>query len=132
MPAKTLPPIPAANGTAAPQDKADEAPAEAIAAEVAGKTPRTLTFGEGEGAVELEIPRKWKRFKFMRSLARGDISAALESVWLPIKSRDEDGNEVVSENPALAVLEELEIDETEFETALERLAEALSGTSAGN
>ena len=53
--------------------------------------PRTLTFGQGEDAVTVEVPRKWKRFKFMRAMARGDVAGCLDSIWPPTKGKDGEG-----------------------------------------
>ena len=67
--------------------------------------------------VDLVIPRKFKRLKFTRLLAANDILGALELIF---------GKEAVAD------LEDLEMDEDEFEMFMERLGEAISGTSAKN
>ncbi len=70
-----------------------------------------------EQEISLVIPKKYKRFKFSRKLASGDVMAALEVVF---------GVEAVSE------VEEIAMDDEEFEVFMERLGEALAGTSAKN
>lgn len=67
--------------------------------------------------LELVIPKKYKRFKFARKLASGDVMSALELVF---------GADAVSD------LEDLEMDDDEFDLFMERLGEALGGTSAKN
>mgnify|MGYP001101971580 CR=1 FL=1 len=79
--------------------------------------PRTVTFGEGDGAITLTVPAKWKRFKFLRCINGGDIYGAIEAVF----GLDQ-----------AALLDDLETDEDEFGSVLEKLAEGLAGTSAGN
>lgn len=110
----------------------EKAAVEAAEAEAAGKD-RSITFGEGDSAVTFELPRKWKRFKFSRALARGDIAACLDSIWPP--SREEDpvtGQMVDKPHPVVEQIEELDVDGDEFTAALDRLGHALAGTSAGN
>ena len=65
----------------------------------------------------LSIPRKYKRFKFSRALASGDVMTGMEIVF---------GKEQVAE------LEELEMTDEEFELFMERLGEALGGTTTKN
>lgn len=77
--------------------------------------------------VDLVLPRKWKRFKFMRRLRSGDLWGALEAIWPPAK--DENDEEEI--HPELAKLEELEVDEDEFRLTIERLGETLMGEGAG-
>lgn len=77
--------------------------------------------------VDLLLPRKWKRFKFMRRLRSGDLWGALEAIWPP--TNDKDGEEEV--HPELAKLEELEVDEDEFRLTIERLGETLMGKGDG-
>lgn len=101
--------------------------AEAAEAEATGRR-KTVTFGDGDDAITLEIPRKWKRFKFLRALGRGDIGAALEAIWQPIP--DEKGE--LQTHPSVLALEEVDIDEDDFKIVLEALGEALGGTDAGN
>jgi hypothetical protein len=67
----------------------------------------------------LSLPRKYKRFKFAKKLATGDIVGALGVIVGP-------------DSPALEELEELELDDDEFELFMERLGEAIGGTSAKN
>lgn len=90
--------------------------AEAAANEV-DDGPRTVTFGTGEKAVTLDIPRKWKRFKFMRRVNAGDIIGALEVVF---------GEECVEQ------LDDLDVTEQEFTDAIETVAKALGGVTVGN
>jgi len=102
------------------------------AADEGEKRPRTLTFGEGEGALTVEVPRKWKRFKFMRAMARGDVAGCLDSIWPPTKGKDALGQDVDEPHPVVAQIEDLDLDDEEFLAAFEGLADALGGTSAGN
>jgi len=67
--------------------------------------------------VTLIIPRKFKRLKFTRLFAAGDVMGALELIV---------GKEAVED------LEEVEMDEDEFEMFMERLGECIAGTSAKN
>lgn len=90
--------------------------AEAVAAE-AEKSPKDVTFGTGEDALTLTIPRKWKRFKFMRALSRGDVAVAMEAVFGPDMA---------------ALLEEIEMTEDEFTEAMETIAKAIGGVTVGN
>lgn len=94
----------------------DPAPVTALAAEAERREMR-VTFGTGPDTVTLTVPRKWQRFKFLRRINSGDVIGALESVF---------GVEAVE------ALDEIEIDEHEFNDVLEKLAEALGGTSMGN
>lgn len=91
--------------------------AEQAATEAVDGSPRSVTFGQGKDAITLNIPRKWKRFKFMRRLNSGDMVGALEVVF---------GEERVE------MLDELEITEEEFTDALETIAQALGGVKVGN
>lgn len=112
-------------GTAGTADRgrmSDDRAAQALVAEATGKT-RTVTFGAGESALTVQIPRKWKRFKFLRAISSGDIWRALEAVWPPVKGAD---------NPVLAQLEGLDLEEDEFADAIEQIADALGGTGSGN
>lgn len=105
---------------------------EAAEAEATGKD-RTITFGEGEDARTFELPRKWKRFKFMRAMARGDMAACLDSIWPPSKEKDPITGQLVDKpHEVVEQIEELDIDEDDFEAAFEALGNALGGTSAGN
>lgn len=67
----------------------------------------------------LALPRKYKRFKFAKKLATGDIVGALAVIVGP-------------NSPALEELEDLELDDEEFEIFMERLGEAIGGTTAKN
>jgi hypothetical protein len=83
-----------------------------------------VTVEDDEGSEKVEdrqldliVPRKFKRLKFTRLIAANDILGALELIF---------GAEKVSD------LEDLEMDEDEFEMFMERLGEAIGGTSAKN
>jgi hypothetical protein len=95
--------------------------AKAAHAEATGKS-RTFTWDHkvegpgGEVGVEtmsLEIPRKFKRFKFSRRVAAGDYLGALEVVF---------GRDV------LEPLEDWDMDAEEFEGFMTALGEAIGGT----
>ena len=83
----------------------------------AEKTPRTITIGEGDDAVTLTVPEKWKRLKFLRCVNESDTYGALVAAF---------GDDQV------VLLEDLDLSRDEFDTTIERLLEALSGMSAGN
>lgn len=105
---------------------------EAAAAEGSGAT-RTITFGSGDDAVTVELPRKWKRFKFMRAMARGDIAGCLDSIWPPTREKDPITGQMVDKpHPVVEQIEDIDVDDEDFNAAFERLGEALGGTSAGN
>lgn len=95
--------------------------AKAVSDEAKGKTRIFVwkyTDEDGtEREISLVIPKKYKRFKFSRKLATGDVMGALEVVF---------GKDPVAD------LEELEMDDDEFEIFMERLGEALGGTSVKN
>ncbi|MBT2213457.1 hypothetical protein [Actinomadura sp. NEAU-AAG7] len=76
-----------------------------------------VTIGDGPDAVTLTVPRKWQRFRFLRRINSGDVIGALESVF---------GAEAVE------ALDDIEIDDVQFDEILETLAGALSGTTAKN
>lgn len=95
-----------------------EQDAEQLDAEANGPTRRTIRFGSGDGAVELELPRKWKRLKLTKAMARNDIWAGLSAIW-----SDEE----------LEPLEDLDLDEDELMEILRALGLALGGgASPGN
>lgn len=76
----------------------------------------TWTYQDGDGqerALELTIPRKFKRFRFARKAAQGDFVGALEVVF---------GAE------ALEPLDDVEMDAAEWERFMTSLGEALGGT----
>lgn len=106
-------------------------PAKA-AAEEGAKKPKTITFGEGDDALTVEVPRKWKRFKFMRALARGDVAACLDAIWPPSKGKDALGQPTEEPHPIVAQVEDLDLDDDEFIAAFEQLGQAMGGTSLGN
>lgn len=89
--------------------------AKALETEITGNL--TVVFGSDDDAVVLTVPAKWKRFKFIRALQSGDIIAALEAAF---------GAEQV------AKLDDLDLDESDFVASIEKLAEVLGGTTAGN
>lgn len=92
------------------------------------KTPRTITFGSGDDALTLDIPRKFKRFKFMRALSSGDLGKALTAIWEPVPGPDGEPED----HPALAALDELDMDDQEFNDAMEAIGRAVGGTDKGN
>lgn len=85
---------------------------KAVEDEAAG-TDRTFQVGD----VTLNVPRKWKRMKFLRLLNSGDMWGAMTVVF---------GAEQVAQ------LDDVELDADEFQNLAERLGEVLGGTSAGN
>lgn len=107
-------------------------PAAKAAADEGSKKAKTLTFGDGEDALTVDLPRKWKRFKFMRAMARGDVAGCLDAIWPPTKGKDALGQEVDEPHPTVAQIEELDLDDEEFLDAFEQLGEAIGGTSSGN
>lgn len=86
--------------------------AEAAEAEANGSR-RTFQIGD----VVLDVPRKWKRMKFLRLLNSGDLWGAMAIVF---------GEEQVE------LLEDIELDGEEFQGIAERLGEILGGTTSGN
>lgn len=98
--------------------------ASAVAGEAAG-SKYVLTIGDDFSA---EIPRKFKRFKFMRAMASGDLWLALQAVWPD--TEDADGDKVP--NPVLVELENLDVDDDEMATAIEALGNTLIGSTAKN
>jgi hypothetical protein len=118
------------NDVAAPSRA--KAAVEAAEAEATGKD-RTITFGEGDEAATFDLPRKWKRFKFMRALRRGDISGCLDAIWPPSQEKDPMTGEMVDKpHEVVEQIENLDIGEDDFEAAFEALGNALGGTTAGN
>jgi len=102
--------------------------AEDVAIEVDGDTPDVLVVEANDGKHVFKLPRAWRRFKFMRELRSGDLIAAVEVIWPPVK--DKDGNDVPHE--VITELEELEVDSGAFEKALEDLAKSVGGLTLGN
>jgi hypothetical protein len=96
--------------------RSEDISVEAIVAEAEGG-PREVHFGDEDDGVTLVIPRKWKRFKFMRAINRGDVTTALEAVF---------GAE------AVVPLDEIDVTEEQFTAALEKIAESLGGVEVGN
>ncbi|WP_395109780.1 hypothetical protein [Actinomadura sp. SCN-SB] len=105
--------------------------ARAAAAEGDSK-PRTITFGDGEDALTVELPRKFKRFKFMRAMARGDVAGCLDAIWPPSKGRDALGQDIDEPHPTVAQIEDLELDHEEFLDAFEQIGQHFGGTNLGN
>lgn len=105
---------------------------DAVEAEATGKD-RTITFGAGEDAATFDLPRKWKRFRFMRAMARGDMAGCLDAIWPPSKEKDPITGQMVDKpHPIVEEIEDLDLAEEDFEAAFEALGNALGGTSAGN
>jgi hypothetical protein len=100
----------------------ETAPAEHAHAEATGKKDRTFTWthkedgpdGVQEVTWSVEIPRKFKRFKFARRAAAGDYMGALEIVF--------------GDPEVLAPLEDWDLDSEEFQAIMEALGEAVGGT----
>lgn len=114
----------------------DPTPTDAAEAE-AQQTPRTITLG-GE---TFDIPRKFKRFKFMRGLSSGDIGRCLEAIWQPVPVLDDRGVQEkdpitglprVTDHPTILRLDDLDLDEVEFNAAMEAIGAAVAGASLGN
>lgn len=98
------------------------------------KTLRQLVFNAGEpDEIVIELPRKYKRFKFLRAIAREDLLGALEAIWPPTKVRLNPGDDVTEiPHPTLEQLMELDVSDEDFEKALEDIATSLGGISMGN
>ncbi|GAA1766223.1 hypothetical protein [Streptomonospora arabica] len=96
----------------APEDAAEAAEAEATDRRYVLQVPT----GEGE-TLELVLPRRWKRFKFMRRMAAGDLWGAIEVIGFAEEQMER--------------LEEADIDEDEFEASVKALAQAVTGSSEG-
>lgn len=122
-----------------PPKTPDPKTAEAADAEANG-VRRVLTIGEGDDAITIEIPRKFKRLRFVRRLRSGDIGGALDAIWPPTPVVDEKGKPVldllgqpVSEpHPEVAKLEDADLTDEEFDQVMEALGSALGVQSAGN
>ncbi|MEV2277704.1 hypothetical protein AB0I72_19170 [Nocardiopsis sp. NPDC049922] len=76
-----------------------------------------LPLGDDE-MLELVLPRKWKRFKFLRKMSQGDMWGAIETVGFSPAQLDR--------------LEDAEVTEEEFEAAVKRLGETLTGKSSAS
>jgi hypothetical protein len=116
----------------------DDKAAETANAEANG-LKRVLTLGEGEDAVTVEIPRKFKRLKFLRALRQGDTAGALDAIWPPTLITDDKGEPLmgplgplVTPHPEVARLEDADLDDEELERVMEALASVLGVQSAGN
>lgn len=114
--------------------------------EAKGKSPKVFQVGDD---IQMIIPKRWKRAKFIKAFSKGDIWGAFESIWpeVPVYKKDEetgeelrdpdtgeripeldrDGEPEMETNPQLAKLEETDMDEDEFQLLLERLGETLMG-----
>lgn len=112
--------------------------AEASEREATGHTPKIFMVPIEDGEdIQLVLPNRWKRAKFLKAMRSGDIWGALESIWPPVdKPRDEDGEESETsgddedekvDHPELEKLLEVDMDEKEFRLLLERLGETLMG-----
>lgn len=108
------------------------------------KPPKIFQVGED---IQMILPDKWKRAKFMKAMHNGDLWAAFASIWpdVPVYETDDDGNPVLDDegqkipvldrdgdpetetHPELAKLEEVDMTEDEFQLLLERLGETLMG-----
>ncbi|MFW5415106.1 hypothetical protein J0910_00335 [Nocardiopsis sp. CNT-189] len=91
-------------------DAAETADAEATGRQIVFRMP----LGDGE-TLELVLPRRWKRFKFMRRMSQGDLWGAIETVGFSEEQ--------------LERLEDADVTEEEFEEAIRRLGETLTGKS---
>lgn len=83
----------------------------------ATNTGVVLAVEAGDTTVTLTVPKKWKRFKFIKAISSGDAYGALSAVF----GEDQ-----------LEPLFELDVDEDALTGLLESLAEALGGTDQGN
>ncbi len=125
-----------------------EAAVQASHDEAHRKPPKIFQVGDD---ISLVLPTKWKRAKFLKAMHSGDIWGALASIWpdVPVWEKDDNGNEVrdpetgdrkpvldrdgeqeKETHPELAKLEEVDMDEDEFQLLLERLGETLMGRKA--
>ncbi|TQN30618.1 hypothetical protein FHX37_0500 [Haloactinospora alba] len=95
-----------------PEDAAEAAEAEAEDRRHVLQVPT----GDGEN-LELVLPKRWKRFKFMRRMSSGDLWGAIEAIGFAEEQLDR--------------LEEADISEEEFEQAVRTLGESLTGKSEG-
>lgn len=77
-----------------------EAAAKAARDEAEGKS-RILEVTIGDRTLRTEVPRRIKRFKFLRAAAREDVAGMLDAIWPP----DEDGNP----HPFVQDLDELDL-----------------------
>jgi hypothetical protein len=112
--------------------------AEASEAEAVERV-RVLSIGEGDGAVTVQVPRKFKRLKFMRALRAGDMAGALDAIWPPTPILDAQGEPVmgplgplVTPHPEAARLEDADLDEEEFQQVFTLLASAMGVETEGN
>ena len=116
--------------------------------EAYNRAPKIFQVGED---IQLILPEKWKRAKFLKAMNRGDIWGAFEAIWpdVPVWEKDGDtGEEIRDEegaripvldrdgeqeketHPELKKLEEVDMDEDEFQLLMERLGETLMGRKA--
>jgi len=115
-----------------------EKAAKAASDEATGKK-RVLTIGEGDEAVTVEIPRKFKRLKFIRALRAGDTPGALDAIWPPTPLTDDKGEPImgplgplVTPHPEAAKLEDVDLDEDELGQVMELIADVLGVQTEGN
>ncbi|MEO5875523.1 MAG: hypothetical protein ABIS86_17035 [Streptosporangiaceae bacterium] len=107
---------------------------EAVVAE-AGKRDQSVTFGEGEGSLTVEIPRKVQTFKFVRAMGRNDIGTALSAIWKPSPvlnaqgehQRDPLGALLYDDHPTVLALDELDLTSAQFNDAIEKIGMAIGG-----
>lgn len=95
--------------------------AKAASDEATGKTrPFVWTYEDSDGTeqtIKLDIPKRFKRLKFAKLMSRNDIMGGLELVFGPA---------------AVEELEELDMGQDEFEDFLEKVGEAIGGTTTKN
>lgn len=122
-----------------------EAAVKASHDEARRKPPKIFQVGED---IQLILPGKWKRAKFLKAMHRGDIWGAFTAIWpdVPVYEKDDEGNDLrdpetgertpvkdrdgepeMETHPELAKLEESDMDEEEFQLLMERLGETLMG-----
>lgn len=122
-----------------------EAAVQASEDEARRKPPKVFQVGED---IQLILPHRWKRAKFLKAMHRGDLWGAFASIWpdVPVWEKDDEGNEIrdpetgerkpvldrdgeqeMETHPELAKLEDVDMDEDEFQLLLERLGETLMG-----
>lgn len=123
-----------------------EAAVQASEDEANKKPPKIFQVGE---EIQLILPDKWRRAKFLKAFHSGDIWGAFTAIWpdVPVYEKDDetgeeirdpetgerkpvldrDGDPELDTHPELAKLEEAEMSEDEFHLLLERLGETLMG-----
>lgn len=114
--------------------------AETAEAEANGEQVRVLRIGEGDDQVIVEIPRKFKRLKFLRALRTGDTAGALDAIWPPTPIIDPSTGQpattplgpLVTPHPEVAKIEDADLTEEELGAVMEALGKALGTGSSGN